>query len=149
MCTTFDCMEANLTSTSFFESLKLPLCFRNFQTAKLRLDFVEIWQFYCQSNFMRMVNQTLFYNDFGSQKACSWCNSWRILNRLLIFLLTFWIVFNTATLKTIQNKNKIVSNRFKNQISCKPIREPAIIVKEGLIQFSIDEQVHLPNMVHC
>ena len=63
--------------------------------------------------FSSSPTQTLFYNDFGSQKACSWCNSWWILNRLLIFLLIIWIVFNTATLQTIQNKNKKVSNRFK------------------------------------
>ena len=29
----------------------VPLCSRNFQNVKLRLDFVEIWWFYCQSDF--------------------------------------------------------------------------------------------------
>ena len=28
-----------------------PLCFRNFQNVKLRLDFVEIWLFYRHSDF--------------------------------------------------------------------------------------------------
>ena len=27
------------------------LCSRNFQNVKLRLDFVEVWSFYCHSNF--------------------------------------------------------------------------------------------------
>ena len=79
------------------------------------------------------VDQTLFYYDFGSQKACSWCNSWWILNRLLIFLLIIWIVFNTATLQTIQNKNKKVSNRFKNHVSCNPFRAPFISPEDSLI----------------
>ena len=32
--------------------LILPLCSRNFQNVKLRLDFVEIGSFYCHSDFM-------------------------------------------------------------------------------------------------
>ena len=30
---------------------KATLCSRNFQNVKLRLDFVEIWSFYCYSDF--------------------------------------------------------------------------------------------------
>ena len=33
------------------ENIFNPLCSRNFQKVKLRLDFVEIWSFYRHSNF--------------------------------------------------------------------------------------------------
>ena len=32
-------------------NLNNPLCSRNFQNMKLMLDFVEIWSFYCHSDF--------------------------------------------------------------------------------------------------
>ena len=38
---------------SFFSlSPNKTLCSRNFQNVKLRLDFVEIWSFYCHSDFL-------------------------------------------------------------------------------------------------
>ena len=52
-------------------SVYTPLCSRNFQIVKLRLDFVEIWSFYCHSDFT--------WNPFRGIRTVQKCYFWQVL----------------------------------------------------------------------
>ena len=68
------------------------LCSRNFQNVKLRLDFVEIWSFYCHFNFM--WNQILV-----NSKSLK-----------MLFLAIWEILGNLELLKSKFRTSKIVKN---------------------------------------
>ena len=52
----------------YHEIVTNALCSRNFQNVKLRLDFIEIWLFYCQSDFT--WNHILVHSN--GPKCCFW-----------------------------------------------------------------------------
>ena len=70
------------------------LCSRNFQNVKLRLDFVEIWWFFCHSNFA--WNQIWWIQTF--QK----CHFWPFQRFWMLNFGKFW---TWKLLKLIKNQN--------------------------------------------